>query len=691
MNRCGFLVGAAGTLAVAVSGCALVPPIPRRPDPEAADALGWIAHRDGAYALLLPRAEMGQNVATALKQVACAELGADWEAVRVELQDTARMTLVRATVGSESIRDYAVPLARACATLRDALAAGRTNGVLEAEERPIADLRAFASDAALRRPVGTAPPLEYGADIVTGRPLFAGDVRLEGMLYGRVLRAAASLDHDSAPRRWNADAGRAVPGLVDIVDDSRLTLARSRGLGLLAATPAALDRAEAALAVEWAIDTPAPGSTLEEALDIDARLAAGRLAHAVRDDAVDEAGPWDVDLRIDLPFAAHGAIEPRVAVARPADGGLEVWTGSQDVFYVRDVLARDTGLGRDAIRVRACRIGGGFGARTLCTVEREATILALAAGRPVKVQWTRPQELAQGFHRPPVRHRIRARLAGDRLAGWRHGFVSSHILFTGAVLPPWLQRVTDLVAGDGGVARGALPPYRIDRARIDYDLVRLPVHTGPWRGLGAGPNGLAVDSAIDEAAHAGGADPLAFRLAHADDPRLAGVLRRVAAMAGWPAVPDAAPGLRIGRGVGCGIYKETGYAAVVAEVAVDAAGRVEVTRLWCAPDCGVVVNPDQVRAQCEGNIAWGIGMVLGDRLPVRDGVVAALGFADAPIPVQADVPAMAIELVPSEAPPGGAGETAIVAAPAAVANAIRAATGLRPQRFPVDPAVLGIG
>ena len=552
MNRCGFLVGAAGTLAVAVSGCALVPPIPRRPDPEAADALGWIAHRDGAYALLLPRAEMGQNVATALKQVACAELGADWEAVRVELQDTARMTLVRATVGSESIRDYAVPLARACATLRDALAAGRTNGVLEAEERPIADLRAFASDAALRRPVGTAPPLEYGADIVTGRPLFAGDVRLEGMLYGRVLRAAASLDHDSAPRRWNADAGRAVPGLVDIVDDSRLTLARSRGLGLLAATPAALDRAEAALAVEWAIDTPAPGSTLEEALDIDARLAAGRLAHAVRDDAVDEAGPWDVDLRIDLPFAAHGAIEPRVAVARPADGGLEVWTGSQDVFYVRDVLARDTGLGRDAIRVRPAASGGGRRAAPLH--RRAGATISLSPPPAGQGAVDRPQELAQGFHRTAGQARIRARLAGDRLAGWQARlFVSSQQSCSrdGGTSCPRAAGGHRLSPADGRRARPRRPcrPTRIDRARIDYDTsCACRSTTGPMAPASE-PDRTAFsvfDSAVfDEAAHK--AEQIRFAFRPRPSRTIPGWRASPAGsrvMAGWRRCRNAGPALR---------------------------------------------------------------------------------------------------------------------------------------------------
>ena len=220
--------------------------------------------------------------------------------------------------------------------------------------------------------------------------------------------------------------------------------------------------------------------------------------------------------------------------------------------------------------------------------------------------------------------------------------------------------------------------------RIEYDLMRLPVFAGPWRGLGAGPNCLVIESAIDECARKAGADPVAFRLAHIDDQRLARVLRHVATTAGWRGKPKGRAGsIRRGRGVACGIYKAMSYAAVVADVEVERDGAVKVARLWCAHDCGRVINPDQVRAQCEGNLVWGLGMVLSDRLPVGASAIGASSFGDAPIPTFGQVPPMSIGLIDKGEAPSGAGETAIVAAAGAIANAVRQATGKRPARFPL--------
>jgi CO/xanthine dehydrogenase Mo-binding subunit len=648
-----------------------VPVIPARPDPDPETALGWIAYRDGRYALTLPRAEMGQNIATALKQVICAELGVAWDAVDVTLHDTT-MPRVRATVGSESMMDFAEPLAQACAALRDALAEGRETGEVVVSARPMRELRAFRTGGL----IGARPALEQGRAIVTGAPLYAADVDRDGLLFGRVLRAPAPPEVASRPVGWDIEAARAVPGFVAVVEEVGSPIGQARGLGIVARRPGALDRVADALGIRWEMGDRHPLADVPGMVDVDLRLGEGALRQTVEAGDVAD-GPWDVDLRLDVPTMAHAAIEPRAAVAEWADGALTVWTGTQDAFYVRDVLTDAFGA---EVRVQCCRIGGGFGLRTICTVETEAAALARAAGTPVKVQWTRAQEFAWAFHRPPASHRVRARVEGGRLTDWRHDQVSSHIIFTSAVAPAWMQRGTDLAIGDPGVARGMEAPYAIPNRRIAYDALRLPIHTGPWRGLGAGPNGLAVESAMDEAARAAGANPVAFRLAHIEDPRLAGVLRRVAEMAG---PPEARAGLRSGRGIACGIYKGTSYAAVVADVAVDPRGRGQVTRMWCAHDCGLVVNPDQVRAQCEGNLVWSLGMVLSDHLPLEDGRVAAETFADAPIPTLLDVPPITVALIASDLPPSGAGETAIAAAPGALANAVRDATGRRPTRFPL--------
>jgi isoquinoline 1-oxidoreductase subunit beta len=685
LNRRGFVKSAGAALTVTfLVGCGALPVIPKRPKPELADATGWIRHEQGRYTLYIPRVEMGQNITTALKQIACQELGVDWQVLTVALPSTTQIARVRATVGSESIKDFALPLAQACASLREALKAGR--GVQAQLDRvwPALELLAFKKGGPF---VGQRAALEQADAIVRGLPLYCADVRRPGMRYGRVLRAPVSPELTSSPQSFNEAAARAVPGFVALVQDKLLRQGLSEGVGIVAHTPGALDRIEAALAVVWKIDGQFDQGTLDQALDIDGRISASpRRDNVLHKEDMSTAAPWDVDLRIDVPLAAHAAIEPRSATAEFApDGSLQLWVGTQDVFYQRDVVAKRMGLSEDTITAHSHRVGGAFGGKTICTVELEAAVLARAANVPVKVQWSRAQEFRQGFHRPPSSHRIRARLAGGRLQDWSHDFASSHILFTNAVLPAWLQRLTDFV-GDDGVARGAQSPYKTVAKRVGFDLVRLPIYTGPWRGLGAGPNVFAIESAIDECARAAKVDPVQFRLDHIDDPRLARCLSRAAQAAAWgtKSAVAATTGIFRARGVACGIYKAMSYAAVVADVEVNKlTGAVRVTRLLCAHDCGLVVNPDQVRAQCEGNLVWGLGMMLVERLPVGQSAVAATTFADSPIPRMSDVPPMEMVLIDEGEAPTGAGETAIVAAGAAIANAVRAATGLRILTLPL--------
>ncbi|HUG24557.1 xanthine dehydrogenase family protein molybdopterin-binding subunit [Piscinibacter sp.] len=689
MKRRSFLAASAAGLTVGFfSGCTF-PVIPKRPAPSLDDAMGWIRHHGGGFTLFLARAEIGQHIGTALRQIACEELGVESDAVRLQLPSTDDVARVRATVGSESIKAFALPLAQACATLREALARGETQGTLAPRAVPIAELRSLGPGSA-RRHVGRSVPTAFGREIVTGAPLFASDVRLPGLLYGRVLRAEVSPELLSEPIAFDEVAARAVPGFVAIVHDELLRHAGSTGVGIVARTPGALDRIAVALGLQWRVDGQFGQADIDARLDIDRRLGDGALRHTPKSDAIERDAPWTVDLRLDVPLAAHAPIEPRCAVAsyRAAPDGamLELWAGTQDLFYQRDVLAKRLGLDERRVRVQAHRVGGAFGGKTLPTVELEAAVLSRAVSAPVKLQWTRAQEFTLGFHRPPSSHRIRARVKDGRLTDWWHAFASSHILFTSAALPPWMQRFTDFI-GDDGVARGSQLPYEVPRQRIEFDVLRLPVHTGPWRGLGAGPNALAMESTIDECARASGTDALAFRLAHLGDTRLVRALKAVARDAGWPGRPPSDAAMLRGRGIAGGVYKGMSVAAAIADVAVNrASGAVRVTRLWCAHDCGRVVHPDVVRAQVEGNLVWCLGMVLVERLPVADSGVAAATFADSPIPRIGDVPTIAVTLIDDGDAPGGAGETAMVAGAAAIANALRDAVGVRFSRMPVRAA-----
>jgi len=686
MKRRTFLAGVGGGIFALIGAGTLVysqiPVIPKRPEPDAKTAIGWISFNDNRFSLTLPRVEMGQNIATGLKQIACTELGVDWDRVDVAFHDTG-MDRVKATVGSESMMLFAEPLAQACASLRDALEAGRDSGEIAVTPRAVSELRVMKKGGY----IGRSPEIVQGRHIVTGRPLYAGDVMRAGQLFGRVLRAPESVERSTRPLSWNVDAAQTVPGFVAIVEDCGPAIGKAQGLGIVAERSGALDAIAEALAVSWDVTGTPENVDIREAIDIDANLAAGGLPHSVLD-GVAEDGKYDVDLRLDVPLAAHSPIEPRVAVAEWQGGALTVWSGTQDAFYVRDVLL--DAFGADGVTLQSMRVGGGFGGKVSATIELEAAALARGVGAPVKVQWTRAQEFTLGYHRPPASHRVRARVSDGKVTDWDHGQVSSHIFFTSAVAPKWMQRATDALIGDDGVARGMVPPYALGRARAAYDVKRLAVHTAAWRGLGAGPNGLAVECAMDEAARVANEDPLGFRLKHIDDRLLRAVLQRVAEISDWEYPPRYEDGLRKGRGIACGIYKGTSYAAVVADVAVERNGATKVEKLWCAHDCGMVVNPDQVRAQCEGNLAWSIGMILTDNLPTDKGVVTAQTFIDAPIPRNSDVPDMVIELVESARAPQGAGETAIVAGPAAIANAIRAATGVRIEQLPLKQGDLAV-
>lgn len=681
IRRRTLLLGGIGVvLSVAfLPGCASFPVIPKRPAPNARNGLSWISHQSGRYQLTLPRVEMGQNIATALKQIACDELDIDPDRLTVQMHSTDTTERVRATVGSESIMDFALPLARACATLRQALASGQTSGKLQAADYPREQLRSLTGKGSW---VGRSPVIEQGLEIVTGQPLYASDIRLPGMAYGRVLRASVPPEIPSRLLSVDEVAARQVPGFVALVRHKLLQMSSSEGLGIVARTPGALDRIERALNAQWSTQGQADLQGIGQAIDIDRRMAKrSRRDNYVHKDTIPE-GPWDLDLRLDIPIAAHAAIEPRVAVAQTLSGGmLEMWVGSQDVFYQRDVVCRRLDLPEDKVRVHGCRVGGAFGGKTISTVELEAAVLAHTLQMPVKVQWTQTQEFLQAFHRPPSSHRVRARLHKGRLVHWAHDFASSHILFTGAVVPAWMQKITDVI-GDDGVARGAVLPYKAQARRTGFDLVRLPVHTGPWRGLGAGPNAFVIESAIDECARIASLDPVNFRLQHIEEPRLHRVLEQ--AIVSAPAATGRAEGLLHGRGVACGIYKKTSFVAVVADVQVDPKnGAVQVLHMHCGHDCGKVVNPEQVRAQCEGNLIWGLGMVL-----VESWSAKARNFGESPIPRITQMPSLSVHLVDHGEPPSGAGETAIVAAGAAIANAIREATGWRLRQLPLDSQAL---
>jgi CO/xanthine dehydrogenase Mo-binding subunit len=681
---------AAGLVVVAGGAYAFAPrpALPYRGAPNAGDAAAWLRLTpEGVIEVVMPRAEIGQGIAIALRQIVAEETVFPLDRIRAVHPRTDLMPPARATVGSDSVKDFGPLLAKAAAALAIVLKREGSEGgaaphggwgaiasrsrLVEADAVEAAQALSFRPGP--RRVVGQPHPTDAIRAIVTGSaPLYADDVRLPGMVFGAALRpprlaaTLASVDDTAA---------RGLPGYLGLhrIGERAFLAAETRG---------GLERALAAVRTDWTGGVSGPPDVLA-AVDIDEGLARGALEHVELDGRIRDGERIDLDLRLDVPMAAHACMEPRTAVAQLEGDALTVWTGTQDVTFVRTVLAKEVGLTLEKVTVIGCRVGGGFGGKTICTVEIEAALLARALGRPVKVQWTRADEFREAFHRPPSSHRIQARLTADgRIDLWRHAFRSGHVIFTSAAMGPVLQFATSFV-GDPGVLRGAVPPYAAGTARVEFEDVRLPVHTGPWRGLGAAPNVWAIETAINELARRRGEDPFAFRkrVIAPQWPRLARALDRVAALSGWAGLRSTP---ERGYGIACGIYKEMAYAAVVAEV-VREGGAFRVSRLWCAHDCGLMVNPDQVRAQVEGNLVWGVGMAMSEELTLADGHIAQASFGDYQVPRFSDVPEMMIDLVDEGEAPTGAGETAIVAATPAVTNAVAAMTGRPVTRLPFRP------
>ncbi len=694
------------TIAATVSGCSLLPAFPSRNELAETDAFTWLQLRpDGTFLFCSPRQEIGQGISSTLKLVLAGELGVQLERIEVIAADTSIIAPAKSTVGSESIKDFLEPVREIGQIMSATLHSRATQQLNATSADVIFNGEEFLSRAGSRlslpklaaggavlldpsetsttvqppksKPENHLPssvPTDRIADIVTGAPLFAGDIQLPDLVHGAFIRppqlgaTLSKVSFDAVPQAQT---------LTRFFDGERA--------GLVASTRASLIDALDLVEATWEVTELANQDAINTSLALSEPV--GDLEHAVLETSDRPNEQTDIDLSLSVPFAAHAAIEPRAAVARWNENSgptLEIWTGTQDAFYVRSHLAKHFGVSDEEVIVYSQRVGGGFGGRTLCTVELEAALLAKEAGRPVKVQWTRPDEFQEGFHRPPSKHRVRASAdESGRLTDWSHGFKSGHVIFTSAAMPPWIQAITSF-ASDPGSARGAQPPYTADRMEVAFSDVRMPVKTGPWRGLGAAPNNFAIETAIDQLASTKGMDPLAFRLANLppERERLSTCLKQVAKNADWQ---GRAKSEKSARGIACGIYKGVTYVAVIADVDIDReSGTFQVNRLHCAHDCGRVINPDQVRAQIEGNLIWGLGMVKSEELAVVQGRLSADYLGDYQIPTIADTPSISIELIePVNAEPVGAGEAAIVASGAAIANAVVAFTGRPITELPI--------
>jgi CO/xanthine dehydrogenase Mo-binding subunit len=734
-SRRRFLVSsgwlAAGATVVFSTGCSL-PVLPTTSGNPEENAAAWVqVLPDSRIRFFMGKAEMGQGVMTGLTQIVAEDLNVPLGSIEVVLPSTAQIPPIKMTVGSETIQELYLPLRQACTRLRAALkkrAASRSGvpidglariegGFREKEsgrEWPYAEIvkggaviEASEDWAPLKpsgsfRQIGRSLPRVDIPAKVTGAARYSSDVQLPGMLHGVVARPPAFGAYMESVDNASLAKARRVPGVVEVVEDISENF-----LGVVADSEENARKALAEIQPRWEIPKLWQQDEINALLDIALLKSSGESSHSLvsTGDAVRAAGkaPTSADRSFTTPLGAHAQMETFAAVAYHKGDSMDLYVSSQDTFYNGARAAQVAGLSKDQVTVHPSFLGGGFGGKIGVEAAFEAARLSTAVRRPVRVAWSREEQFAHAYFRPPTAHRIRAGVsATGRISHWNHEFASGPVIFGPVSASPLLKWVTSFLQDFGG-SRGAVHSYDIAHQEIRYWDQPMPVSTGPWRGLGASANAFAIESMMDDLAALAGTDPLEFRLRHLKPGgtdgstdsetgerrrRLARVLKAAGKKAGWSRpLAKEPPGLRRGRGLACGIYKDQTHVAVVVEVALNGKEKtIRVERMVCAQDCGMIVNPGAVEAQVEGNLVWGLGMALKEKAEVRDGRVSVSNFHQYFPPRMDEVPDLETVLIHNPGdPPTGVGEPAIMPVPAAIANAVFSASGKRVTHLPILP------
>jgi nicotinate dehydrogenase subunit B len=681
----------------------------------------WIRiNADGTATVCSGKVELGQGILTALRQIAAEELDLPLTRITMISGDTGRTPNEGQTAGSQSVENSGTALRMAGAEVRAILldlAAKRLG--LATDQLSVADGTIAAPDgrkvsygelvttldlnreATAKTPpkpptshkiVGKSVPRFDIPAKVTGGVAYVQDLRLPGMVHGRVVRPpryGAKLDSvDEA-------AAKAIPGVIAVVRDGSF-------LGVVA------EREEQAIKAREALRAGAkwtPGPELPDPahiFDVIKSLPSKDATIGVKQGTV-PADARVLEAVYTKPYMSHGSIGPSCSVAELKDDKLTVWTHSQGVFPLRSELVKALKLPAASIRCIHAEGSGCYGHNGADDVALDAALLARAVpGHPVRLQWMRDDEFGWEPYGPAMVMRAKAALGSDgKVADWEYEVWSNtHSTRPEStsgtnVLAAWYlaepQKMgppTSPPQPAGGGDRNAIPLYDFPSQRVVHHFVQdMPIRVSALRTLGAYANVFALESFIDELAAAAGADPVAFRLAHLKDPRGRAVIEAVARNSGWKP-GEKGDGTR-GRGIGFAKYKNLAcYVAVVAEVEVDrASGAVRVPRAWAAVDSGLVINPDGLTNQMEGGIIQSVSWTLKEEVRFDKNAILTRDWASYPILTMPEVPKVEIELInrPNERPLGS-GEGSQGPAVAAVVNAFANATGKRVRDLPLHPA-----
>ncbi|HET9715113.1 MAG TPA: molybdopterin cofactor-binding domain-containing protein [Pseudolabrys sp.] len=706
MTRRGVLAGIGGmtfSFALATDGTRILStamagagPVPLSP---------WVRIAADGTITILTITEMGQGSSTSIPLMIAEEMDADWNKVVLEWApsdpDLYGYTnrgghRSMSVTGSRAVMTYWNDLRRAGAQIRKVLLANAATywnvdvSTLKTEPSVVIDpasgrrlsygeIAAFGKvptnlpnidTSELKTPkdfrlIGRSVPRRDLPLKVNGTAQYAIDVKLPGMVYASALHSPV---HGNSPESWNDAVVRAMPGVI-------ATVKLAGGVGIIAESfPQAL-AARRALRVNWSTNR-VDGFDSEKALESYAAIHADpKAAVTILDRKGDvnaaftgAAKVYKAEYRSDYTY--HAQLEPLNAVARfnPAGDRVEIWDGSQDLGRCRDLVAKTLGFSPQQVEVHQCYLGGGFGRRSLADYAAETALLARAAKRPVKLIWTREEDVAHGMFRPMTFQCLEAAVdSSGKVAGWRHcvvGDSGGQNLVTGGM------RISSYYA---------LPNQQLELRNVDHG-VRLK----HWRAVAHNFNLFAIEGMVDEIAGDQGVDPVAFRLERMSiTPKARRCVETVAKMADWTAQrPD-------GRALGFSMSERSGtVGACIVEASLNRrAGVIRVHKVWIAADAGIVVQPEAARANVESGIVYGLSSALFERVTVRDGAVEQSNFGDYMVMRMSDVPSeMHVSFIESGGMPTGLGEISTPCIGPAIAGAFHRLTGKRLYHMPFTPS-----
>jgi isoquinoline 1-oxidoreductase subunit beta len=663
--------------------------------------------RSGKTTLVMPQVEMGQGTYTSISMILAEELDADFAQVVVEHAPPSDKLYGNPTFGiqvtgnSNSIRSFWMPLRKVSASARamlvqaaaqqwqvepatcttakgEVLHAASGRKLAYGELVDAANAQTPPKDVVLKDPkdfVLIGKPLKRvdTPDKVNGRVVYGIDAMLPNMKFA-TLKASPVLGGKVA--RVDDTAAKKIPGVQKIVvlDD----LVAVVGDHMWAAKKG-LD----ALQIEW--DDGAHARLTSKDIWGHLRAASekdGVVARSDGDIVKGLATGEKVEAAYELPFLAHATMEPLNATVHLKPDSCEIWTGTQVLARVQSEAAKAAGLPVEKVIANNHLLGGGFGRKLEPDMVVKAVRIAKQVDGPVKVVWTREEDIQQDVYRPVYRDTIAATLSDGKIVGWKYKISGSAVL--ARWLPPAFQKGIDIDAVDSAVDM----PYEIPNVHVEYVRAEPPgVTTGFWRGVGPNNNVFAIECFMDELARKAGKDPIEFRRSMlGKNPRFLAALDLAADKSGWgqPLPP------RVGRGV-CLQPSFGSFIVTVVEAEVDESGEVNLRRVTSAVDTGIAVNPDTIMAQLEGGLIFGLTAALYGEITFQNGRVQQSNFNDYRMLRINQTPKIAIHVIKSGEAPGGIGETGATAGPPALRNAIYAATGVALRRLPIDRALIASG